>query len=153
MSRLLAATVAAKGRSETHKAKPNFAEGEAFMSVRQARMSSFSVLLFLALSGSVFGQSFPGEGQGAMWTAPGNLGSTPAVIYADAFPASTGDACQRINAAWSTLPTTGGTVDARGFTGTQTCSINPFVGVSQSGTLLLGNTTYSVAAPWTIPNE
>lgn len=123
--------------------------------MRPSQLGTGSVLvpLFLALFGSALGQSFPGEGQGAMWTAPGNLGSTPAVIHADAFPATIGDACQRINAAWSALPTTGGTIDARGFTGTQACSINPFNGVTQSGILLLGNATYSVAVPWTIPPE
>ena len=54
------------------------------------------------------------------------------------------------------LPATGGTIDARGFEGAQTCSTNPFLGVTTSGTLLLpaGTVTSSATcAPWLIPSN
>jgi hypothetical protein len=114
------------------------------------RAAFFSILL---LPSSLMSQALPGQGQAPYWTNPTTIGSSPAVVYADAFPASIGDACQRINAAWNSLPSTGGVIDARGFNGTQSCSINPLNGVSVPGLLLLGEAIYSINTPWIIPSQ
>jgi hypothetical protein len=134
-----AATVADEYRSETQKAKTGFAGDEAFMRPSKLATRSILVPLFLALFGSALGQSFPGQGQGALWTAPGNLGSTPAVVYADAFTGS--DPCAQINAAIAALPPTGGVVDARAFQGGPlTCASNPFPVAANLGTISVSTT-------------
>jgi len=48
------------------------------------------------------------------------------------------DMCSQINASIPALPPSGGTVDARNFTGNQSCSSNPFAGNTKPVTLLLG---------------
>jgi hypothetical protein len=73
------------------------------------------------------------------------------VLYADQFPGSTADA--QIAAALAALPSTGGIVDARGLTGAQSCSANPFASYTGSGVLLLGAATFTCSAQWTIPNR
>jgi hypothetical protein len=72
------------------------------------------------------------------------------VTYADQFGGV--DACAKIAAAIADLPSTGGTVEARGIKGAQTCLNNPFVGVTKSFHLLLGNATYTTSAKWIIPH-
>jgi hypothetical protein len=61
------------------------------------------------------------------------------VRYADQFPGS--DPCIRINSAIGDLPAAGGTVDARGFEGVQTCIGG--VNLNKPVRLLLGAATYS----------
>jgi len=58
------------------------------------------------------------------------------------------DACDRIKKAIENLPTQGGTVDARGLEGAQTCASNPVAGVSKPVLLLLGAATYTINVPW-----
>jgi hypothetical protein len=64
------------------------------------------------------------------------------IPFADQF---VGDACAKIAAAITALPAAGGTIDARGFQGAQSCAVNPFVGTKPIK-LLLG------AATFTVPN-
>jgi hypothetical protein len=64
-----------------------------------------------------------------------------------------GDDCAKINASWGALPSTGGTVDARQFTGTQACASNPFDGVIKAGNTLLGGTTYQTSRTWVVPGK
>ncbi|MBI4464626.1 MAG: right-handed parallel beta-helix repeat-containing protein, partial [Acidobacteria bacterium] len=66
------------------------------------------------------------------------------VRYADQF--SGANAGAKIAAAIADLPSTGGTVDARGFEGTQTISQNVFSGVTKPVTLLFGCGTFQVSA-------
>jgi hypothetical protein len=63
------------------------------------------------------------------------------------------DLCGKINAAWSASIAagfTGATIDARGLTGPQACSLSPFPG-GASGKLLLGNTVITTSVTWQIP--
>jgi hypothetical protein len=68
------------------------------------------------------------------------------VCRADLMPGA--DAGAKIAAAIAALPSTGGTVDARGLEGPQTISQNVFAGVTKPVRLLLGAS--SVASPYTI---
>jgi len=63
----------------------------------------------------------------------------------------TGDACQMILAAQQSTAV-GVVIDARGFTGDQACSVNPF-SFSYQGTILLGPTFYHIATPWMLPHK
>ena len=80
-----------------------------------------------------------------------SLATLNGVRYADQFPGS--DACAQIEAAIVDLPSTGGTVDARGFEGAQTCADDPFEAVTtEAVTLLLGATTITTDTTWVIPH-
>jgi hypothetical protein len=72
---------------------------------------------------------------------------------AQASGASGADACAKINSAIAALPSTGGTVDARGFTGTQSCARNPFNGVSKPVEVLFSAATFNTGASWALPNN
>jgi hypothetical protein len=72
-----------------------------------------------------------------------NLAQTPAVLYADQFSGI--DFCAKMTAAIAVLPATGGTVDARGFEGTQSCAGGTADG-GKTVSILLGNTRISSAA-------
>lgn len=63
---------------------------------------------------------------------------------ADAQQPLTNDESQKIGTCIAALPSTGGTVDARGFQGAQAWSINPFAGVTKPVRVLLGAGTYTV---------
>ncbi len=69
------------------------------------------------------------------------------IRFADRFPGAT--AGEKIAAALADLPATGGTVDARGFTGEQEISVPLLVGApwSKPTTLLLGPALFTVSAP------
>ena len=84
-------------------------------------------------------------------SAAAAAGSTGGVRYADKYPGS--DACTKIAAAIADLPPTGGTVDARGLEGAQTCAAGPFTGVSKPVTLLLGKTTFTCSVGWALPSN
>jgi len=71
------------------------------------------------------------------------------ILFADQFPGT--DACAKIQAAVSALPSTGGVVDARGLQGAQTCSANPFTGAKGPVELYLGPATYTISATWVVP--
>jgi hypothetical protein len=72
------------------------------------------------------------------------------IRFADQFPGA--DACAKINNAAKDLLAQGGVVDARNFFGPQTCTTDPFAGVTApSGTLLLGEATFNVSTTWNIP--
>lgn len=72
------------------------------------------------------------------------------VAYADTFTGA--DLCAKITAAIAVLPAPGGTVDARGLTGTQACATNPFAAGRIGITTLLGNATITIAVPWILPS-
>jgi hypothetical protein len=71
----------------------------------------------------------------------------------------TNDLCGKIYAAWSAAMNSGlssATIDARGLTGTQTCSASPFPTISHvtaSGRLLLGNSQITTSVTWQIPSR
>ncbi|MES2970921.1 MAG: right-handed parallel beta-helix repeat-containing protein [Patescibacteria group bacterium] len=64
------------------------------------------------------------------------------IRYANQF--SGADGCAKIAAALADLPSTGGTVDARGLEGTQACASNPFASVTKPYKVLLGHATYTL---------
>ena len=72
-----------------------------------------------------------------------------AVRYADQFAGA--DAGAKIAAAIADLPSTGGTVDARGFEGAQTSAADPFAGVTKGVILLLGHATITTDVQWVVP--
>lgn len=63
------------------------------------------------------------------------------------------DAGAKIANAIGTLPSTGGTVDARGLQGAQTISSDIFSGVTKPGMLLVGASTFTVTATQNIPSN
>ncbi|MBI2815448.1 MAG: hypothetical protein HYX72_00765 [Acidobacteria bacterium] len=79
-------------------------------------------------------------------TAPNVNGARYASQFAGA------DAGAKIAAAIADLPSTGGTVDARGLEGNQTSSVNPFDGVTKPVQLLLGGVSLTSTAAWTLPS-
>ncbi len=70
------------------------------------------------------------------------------VRYASQFTGA--DACAKIAAAITDLPSSGGTVDARGLEGAQSCASNPLAGVSKPVLLLLGAATWSIDVQWVV---
>jgi hypothetical protein len=70
------------------------------------------------------------------------------VAFANAFSGS--DAAAKISAAITSLGSSGGVVDARGLTGSQTLSTNPFPSANPTAPIqiLLGNGTYTCTAAW-----
>ena len=103
-----------------------------------------------------------GHGSGVVITNPagGTLTGTKIGIhtllgaaYLNAADFSGVDAGAKIAAAIAALPTTGGTVDARGLEGTQTWASDPFVGVTKPVRLSLGAATHSITASSTIPSN
>jgi len=84
---------------------------------------------------------------------------TPATLDASQFPGA--DICHKINAAYLALPVTGGTIDARGFSDPQFCTMNPFsANISANPTstfgprsfvLLLGRYEIFTSVPWVTP--
>ncbi len=83
----------------------------------------------------------------------GNIKATSynSVIEADAQPGA--DACAQIAAAIAALPATGGTVDASGIQGAQTCAANPFASSTKPVQLLLGGVTITTSACWAVPSN
>ncbi|MBI4464210.1 MAG: hypothetical protein HY647_05850, partial [Acidobacteria bacterium] len=71
------------------------------------------------------------------------------VRYANQFAGA--DAGAKIAAAIADLPSTGGTVDARGLEGAQTIASDPFTGVTKPVRLLLGAATFSHAVTINVP--
>lgn len=63
------------------------------------------------------------------------------------------DAGAKIAAAIADLPSTGGTVDARGLEGAQTISQNIFSGVTKPGRLIIGAATVTVSTSFTLPSN
>lgn len=88
-------------------------------------------------------------------TASGNItaANIPSkVLWAEFF--SGADMCAKIASAISTLPSTGGTIDARGFQGAQSCSSNPFSGVGTKPIqVVIGAATVTSTVTWTIPSN
>ncbi|MGH9404404.1 MAG: hypothetical protein ACRD3D_01050 [Terriglobia bacterium] len=74
-----------------------------------------------------------------------------AIVYADQCTGT--DMAAKINAAIGLLPAAGGTVDARGFTGAQTWTSNPFNAVTKAVCLLLGSVTTTVSTTTFIPSN
>jgi hypothetical protein len=76
------------------------------------------------------------------------------IQFADQFPGA--DACIQIQNAIAALPVNGGEVDARGFLGFLTCSVNPFANIlnhpGESVHLYLAaGSTFTTSAQWMIP--
>jgi hypothetical protein len=76
-----------------------------------------------------------------------------AVFNVDQFTGT--DMCAQINAAYRSAlaPANGVILDARGFTGTQSCGQNPFAGANKPGILLLGSVTIKTTAKWVTPQS
>ena len=120
-----------------------------------------TVALFVALS-LVPSPSALAQTKGQPLVATGgsvtNAESSPAYIDAVVF-SSSGDMCARIAAAWTELLVTegftAGVVDARGFTGDQTCTSNPFTvsGKTPHGLLLLGDVSIATSVTWVVPTQ
>ncbi len=91
--------------------------------------------------------------------ATGATTANSSASYIDAFVySSTGDMCARILAAWSSFPNSnpGVVVDARAFTGAQTCAASPFPALTPTpryGVLLLGNAQIATKVTWNIPSR
>jgi hypothetical protein len=91
-----------------------------------------------------------------IWSVDNIRGGVPASIvtknisdvrFADAFDGA--DYCAKVVAAIADLPNTGGTVDARGLEGAQTCAANP-LGVSKPVKLIIGASTITTSATWAL---
>lgn len=88
--------------------------------------------------------------------ATSQFGNISATAYNNVVEANTqtgADACVQIAAAIAALPTTGGTVDARGIQGAQTCAANPFAASNKPVQLLLGGVTITLSACWAVPSN
>jgi hypothetical protein len=132
------------------------------------------IFVFAALAGLSFGQSAntgqslnpkaatakapPSCAAMAGWNGVEGCGGiifySNSIVDASVFGGA--DACARITnalTALNTLPGDSGTIDARGITGLQSCSANPFAGFSGEATLLLGAATYQTTATWAVPNR
>jgi hypothetical protein len=74
-----------------------------------------------------------------------------AVFNVDQFSGT--DMCAKIHSAYTSAsaPPNGVILDARGLTGAQTCSSNPFSGSNIPGVLLLGPVTITTSAEWITP--
>src|SRR5581483_10201094 len=88
--------------------------------------------------------------------ATSTFGDISATSYNNVIEADTqtgSDACAQIAAAIAALPATGGTVDARGIQGAQTCAANPFASSAKPVQLLLGGITITTSACWALPSD
>lgn len=123
--------------------------------ISKHRLLSMSTLcIFLLLSGGLVGPPVSGVPQvGVKSSVSGSplAVSSGAVRYADQFPG--GDAGARIQAAINDLPSTGGTVDARGLAGVQTISTDFGAGLTKSVRLLWGATTFKVKVSISVPRK
>jgi hypothetical protein len=95
------------------------------------------------------------KGNNAVYASCGLQGST-AFIDAGAF-SSTGDICARIHAVLTTsYPASGAVIDARGIRppsgSSQTCSTNPWAGISAPSTVLLPSGTIQISVQWILPS-
>jgi hypothetical protein len=132
--------------------KENSMRNERFWKVASICLLSVVAGVALGISSPAYGQ-ISGAAKGQPVIATSATTATSDGSYFDVLvgePASVGDMCQRIVAAWNGLPTNSGTIDARGFTGAQACSVNPFV-TGVYGKLLLGNVVISATVGWQIP--
>lgn len=77
-----------------------------------------------------------------------NVNRQGTIRFADQFSGS--DACAKIAAAIGDLPSSGGTVDARGLDQVQGCSSNPFSTYTKPVTLLLGAVTLNLSVQITV---
>lgn len=72
--------------------------------------------------------------------------------FVDALGATGADMCAKINnACTAKLPSSGGTIDARGFSGPQACNSDPFAGCNKPLTLMLGAAQIVSSVPWSTP--
>lgn len=90
-------------------------------------------------------------GDGTLIAGAGTFSRLDKVRMADGFAGA--DACAKIVAAIADLPATGGTVDARGLGGAQSCAVNPFTGATVPITLLVGKATITSVLGWTVPSN
>jgi hypothetical protein len=100
------------------------------------------------------------NGQPLISTGTTVSGADSDAAYIDAFVfSSSGDMCARISAAWTQVLVTEGytsaTVDARGFTGNQTCALGPYnvSGKTPHGILLLGDVSIATSVTWVVPTQ
>jgi hypothetical protein len=109
------------------------------------------VALIAALCGTLCAQD---TGKNAVISSGGSPVPSPSFLDATQFSVGV-DPCQAISATFGHLPTTGGTVDARGLAGTSStliCSVNPIPSGAR-GRLLLGSGTYLAQVPWVIQSN
>ena len=108
-------------------------------------------LAVVALSGALFAQD---TGKNAVINSDGTAVASPSFLDATQFSSGV-DPCQAISLTFGHLPSTGGTVDARGLAGTSptlTCSVNP-IPSGAKGRLLLGSGTYLAQVPWVVQSN
>jgi hypothetical protein len=125
-----------------------------FQKVASTCLLGTFVTVLLVLSTPSYAQ-ISGAVKGQPVIATSATTATSDVSYVDAFVNSTsGDMCARILAAWSAL-TNSGTIDARGFTGAQSCAASPFAPRTSPkfGKLLLGNVIITTSVSWVIPTR
>jgi hypothetical protein len=122
------------------------------------RFCGFSMLVSiftLAVAEMLFAQT-PTPGQNAVIKdTGGHTSNSPSFFDATQFPAA--DPCVQIQLAFGALPSSGGTVHARGLapfpTGsTIVCSVNP-IPANAKGRLLLSSGTYLAQVPWVIQSN
>jgi Pectate lyase superfamily protein len=82
-------------------------------------MKGLNLIIIFLISSAAFGQ-----------TTNSNFANLNNIRFANAFPGS--DECARIRAAIADLPATGGTVDARGIQGAQTCTTAFWGGITKN---------------------
>jgi hypothetical protein len=108
--------------------------------------------IVLALSDAIQAQSYT-PGQLVVADTSKHVTTDGIAWDAKQFPGA--DICAQISAAWTAAMATGvasATIDARGITGAQTCSANPFP-KEATGRLLLGNTEITTTATWQVPTR
>jgi len=117
-----------------------------------AYAATYSILALTCLNPRLHGQYSKGEvlvGNGTMTPV-----SSAILLDATQFPGA--DFCLQVRAAYSALPADGGTIDARGFSNPQYCSVNPFFKTGTSNNmrpfvLLLGEYDIFTSVPWVTP--
>jgi hypothetical protein len=107
------------------------------------------------------GQGITGAANGEPVIATGATTATSDASYIDAYVytlGSTSDMCTRIEKAWASLTNSNpsSVIDARAFTGAQTCLVSPFPTFASTplpryGVLLLGNAQIETSVVWNIP--
>jgi hypothetical protein len=129
------------------------AQGCARRSAR-LRESLLSLLFFGALLLGPSGTAGAQQGNNAVINSGGSPVASPSFFDATQFGGA--DPCKQIQSAFAALPSTGGTVDARGLIAnpntTLTCSVNP-IPSGAKGRLLLSSGTYLAQMPWVIQSN
>lgn len=111
--------------------------------------------LFVRINGSTVGPFLATvgaltQGQALTATSGGGITSSSTLLFADQFSGS--DWCAKVNAAYLALPSSGGVIDARGFSSPQACNSNPYHGANKSVIVLLPSGIIVSSVPWYTPS-